>query len=73
MKCPECITENKKSQVRPGMSTVTAAYYQPYYDEDGKYHHHDRNTTTTEYSCSNGHNWSDSTSGRPCINCDWGH
>ena len=50
MKCSECITEGKKSQVNPGWSTVTAMYCAPYYDEDGKYHNHDRNTTTTETS-----------------------
>jgi len=73
MKCKECINEGKKSRISPGMSSTTLAYYQPYYDEDGKYHHHDANITTTEYSCSNGHRWSENTSGHPCLNCDWGH
>lgn len=72
MKCPECITEGKKSKIFPGMSTVTAMYCAPFYDEDGKYHHHDLNTTTTSYSCSEGHDWSDSHQGQ-CGSCDWGH
>ncbi len=73
MKCKECINEGKKSRISPGFSTVTAMYCSPYYDEDGNYHNHNSNTTTTEYGCSNGHHWTDRTSGQPCVNCDWGH
>lgn len=51
------------------MSMTTAMYCQPFYDEDGKYHHHDANTTTTEYRCSNGHQWTERTTGN-CW-CGW--
>jgi len=59
MKCPECVRENKKSKVYPGMMTRTAIYYPPYYDEYGKIHDPDRNITTVSYSCSRGHKWED--------------
>jgi hypothetical protein len=72
MKCKECIDEGKKSNVYPGMSTRTAMHCPPYYDNHGKYHHHDSNITKTEYSCSNGHSWIDSSRGQ-CGSCDWGH
>jgi hypothetical protein len=71
MKCPVCEKEEKKSCVYPGMSTSTLMYCLPYYDEEGKYHSHDTNTHTTQYSCSNGHNWSESSTGR-CPSCDFG-
>jgi len=70
MKCPQCIKEGKKSTVYPGVSTTTLMYFPPFYDEDGKYHHHDGNTITTSYGCSNGHKWTESTSGS-CW-CGWG-
>lgn len=70
MICPQCKDEGKKSQVYPGMSTITAMYFQPFYDEDGKYHNHDGNTITTSYSCSNGHRWVDS--GHKECWCGWG-
>lgn len=63
MKCPECIKEGKKSNVYPGMSTTTLMKIFEYYDEEGKYHYSNPNTTTTYYSCSNGHKWSDNSSG----------
>jgi len=71
MKCPVCEKEELKSFVYPGMSTSTLMYCSPYYDEDGKYHSHDANTHTTQYSCSNGHNWSESSTGI-CPSCDFG-
>lgn len=73
MKCPECITEGKKSRVTPGGSSITLAYYQPYYDEDGVYHHHDNNDISTDYSCSNGHRWVEHSTARcPAPDCDFG-
>lgn len=71
MKCPACEREDLRSCVYPGMSTSTLMYFAPYYDEDGNYHMHDSNTHTTHYSCSNGHNWSESSTGR-CPSCDLG-
>ena len=55
MKCPVCENKNLKSCSYPGMSTVTAMYYPPFYDEDGKYHLHDGNNRSTDYRCSHGH------------------
>jgi hypothetical protein len=34
MKCPKCVEEGEKSQVYPGLTSVTCMGYQPYYDED---------------------------------------
>lgn len=69
MICPQCKAEDKKSCVREGMGMTTAMYCAPYYDEDGKYHHHDYNSTTREYHCTNGHSWTERTSGK-CW-CGW--
>lgn len=71
MKCPVCEKENLKSYVYVGMSTSTLMYCAPYYDEDGKYHSHDSNTHATNYSCSNGHTWIESSTGI-CPSCDFG-
>jgi hypothetical protein len=35
MKCPKCVEEGEKSQVYPGLTSVTCMGYQPYYDEAG--------------------------------------
>ena len=73
MKCPECVKAGEKSTVFEGVGTVTCMYFQPYYDEEGEYHHHDGNSYTNSYSCSNGHQWSTSTTGRcPHPKCDYG-
>lgn len=53
--CPICVKESNKSTVFIGLSMTTLMCTQEYYDEDGKYHFHNPNTITTEYSCSNGH------------------
>jgi len=60
MKCPECIKEGKRSIVTQEMCSSTAMYVPIRWDEDGKRMTEDHsNTTTTEYSCSNGHNWTE--------------
>lgn len=71
MKCPVCVEKGLKSSVYPGMMTSTAMYCPPYYDEDGNYHSHDGNTHTTNYSCSQGHTWAESSKGT-CPSCDFG-
>jgi hypothetical protein len=60
LKCPECIKEGKKSKVYIGCTTSTLIAPVQYYDEDGNYHSSNPNTMTTQYSCSNGHHWSES-------------
>lgn len=70
MKCPQCKKEGKKSKVYPGVGYTTCMYCPPFYDEEGKYHNHDGNVTTQEYSCSNGHKWTERTTGS-CW-CGWG-
>ncbi len=67
--CPGCKKQGLKSKVYPGLSSTTLAYYPPFYDEEGNYHNHDGNTTTTEYTCSNGHKWTEETTGS-CW-CGW--
>lgn len=52
------------------MSTTTSMYCPIFYDEDGECHNHDANTLTTQYKCSNGHEWTESTGGS-CW-CGWG-
>lgn len=58
MKCPQCIKENKKSIVTEGSSIYNAVYYPNMYDEDGILIPKVSNKITTNYSCSNGHTWS---------------
>lgn len=71
MKCPVCIEKGLKSNVYPGVSMSTLMYCAPYYDENGKYHSHDMNRHTTNYNCSHGHTWSESSTGI-CPSCDFG-
>ncbi len=59
-RCPQCVNENKRSSVYPGLQMVTAMAGIAYYDEDGGFHYDDPNIYTTEYKCSNGHEWSES-------------
>ena len=60
MKCPKCIEEGKRSVVTQGLSSTTLMYIPIQYDEDGKRMQSSiQNTSTTEYSCSNGHRWSE--------------
>ena len=61
MKCPQCVEEGKRSRVVPGMSARTCMYALPgYYDEDGKWvPGKDPNTTITQYSCSEGHSFTE--------------
>ena len=61
--CPECLAQGLKSCVRPGVGNTTAMYCPPFYDSDGRMHFHDGNTTTTPYRCSNGHSWTETSSG----------
>jgi len=70
MKCPECVSEGKKSIVYPGSSSTTLMGFQRYYDEDGVFHEHDPNDIQSHYSCGNGHQWTTHTQNK-CPNCDW--
>jgi len=36
-------------------SSVTSAYYAPYFDTDGRRHHHDANVIRSALRCANGH------------------
>lgn len=57
--CPKCREQGLKSIVEPGMRTTTLMVIHEWYDEEGDYHVEDPNTTSTSYSCSNGHQWSE--------------
>lgn len=70
MICQFCKKEGKKSKIFPMGSITTDISYVPYFDKLGRQHLHDKNTTTTEYKCSHGHCWKNSTSGS-CW-CGWG-
>jgi len=69
MKCPECVKLGAKSLVYPGICSSTLMYCPPYYDEEGNLHIHDGNITTCQYSCSNGHKWSEVVPNKPCPTC----
>ena len=69
MKCVECGKQGWKSNVYPGTGSTTLMYCAPFYDEDGRHHIHDSNTTTRSYTCSQGHEWREDSSGT-CW-CGW--
>ncbi len=69
MKCPECVALGQRSTVQDHGGSVTCMGFSSYYDEDGKRHSHDPNTRTMGYSCSNGHRWTERSSGS-CW-CGW--
>jgi len=69
MICPECGKARLQSRVYIGVSSTTLAYSPPFYDEEGRYHDHDPNIRTTQYECSNGHQWAETT--RPSCWCGW--
>lgn len=57
--CPTCRERGLRSKVYVGMSSRTLMAVLEWYDEDGNHHFSDSNKTTTNYSCSNGHQWSE--------------
>ena len=61
MICPQCEAAGERSRVYPGVVSVTAMGWQPYYDEDGVYVNNDPNTRAQHFECSNGHKWIDRT------------
>ncbi len=68
-RCPFCNDEGLKSTVNlPGSSVSTAMMPHRFYDEDGRFHHHGGNTITSEYRCSQGHRWLESSKGG-CKTC----
>jgi hypothetical protein len=70
MKCLTCLEEGRKSTITPHGGSTICMGFSPYYDEEGKYHSHDPNTSSFWYSCSNGHEWGES-SYRACPSCDY--
>lgn len=71
MICPECKSEGKTSKVFVGLTSKTLVGFPSFYDEKGVFHSHDPNTITTDYRCSNGHTWVES-SKNACPNCSYG-
>lgn len=71
MKCARCSEEGKRSKVYVGASSSTLMMGEAFFDEEGRWHSHDPNTRATQYSCSEGHEW---TEGRrdKCPSCDYG-
>lgn len=57
MRCPKCITENRRSTIRQVEVPQTHLPADKYYDEEGLAHSHDPNPTVIRYTCSNGHTW----------------
>jgi hypothetical protein len=64
-KCPICKAEGKLSTVSVGMCMTTAMFCgNGYYDEQGNFHAPEQcNSTTCEYTCSNGHHFSEGMKG----------
>lgn len=72
MTCKQCLKEGLISKLYPPQvfeSTLMSS--QPFYDESGVYHDHDGNTTFGDWSCSNGHKWTQVKKSK-CPSCDWG-
>ncbi len=59
MKCPQCVEQGKSSCCYERSMLKTLMSCVPFYDADGKRHYHDLNHETRNYSCSNGHQWSE--------------
>lgn len=57
MRCPKCITENRRSTVRRVELPATHVPVDAYYDEEGLAHVHDPNPRAVKQTCSNGHVW----------------
>jgi len=55
MTCVKCKELGQKSVLTSGYTTVTAMYFEPFYDENGVFHSHNRNVRKSTYNCSNGH------------------
>lgn len=70
--CPTCQELDLRSTIRFGGGFTTAMGTDDYVDEDGRVHHHDPNITTHSLRCSNGHEWTTSTT-HPCpaFDCRW--
>lgn len=66
--CPECQAAGKKSIITCHGGSATAMYAPPFYDKEGRYHQHDPNTYTQNYTCSEGHEWAESS--RPKCWCE---
>lgn len=68
--CPECQKAGLKSRIYPDAYVdTTDMLVHAFYDEHGRRHYHDSNITTRGYKCSNGHVWSEQTTGS-CW-CGW--
>ena len=57
MKCPVCIREGLRSKVIQGALSSTAVYYPVTYDEDGALISSGHNRLTVQYTCTNGHSF----------------
>lgn len=68
--CVTCKSEGRTSRIhKKGSSRVTLVHYPGFYDEEGRFHLHDSNVRTESLRCSNGHEWTERSSGR-CW-CGW--
>lgn len=64
MKCKECEKEGKKSIVHIGVCSTTYQLPSHFYDEEGRHHVHNQEIKTIDHSCSNGHFFQISISGK---------
>lgn len=69
--CPMCAVESEKSILRSEcISVIRKGASDSYHDENGGLHLHMKAVRITEYKCSRGHNWIESTPEK-CPKCDW--
>lgn len=61
MICQQCQQAGLRSTVMETGGITTLVHYPPAWDETGKPLPPGRNRTTSYYTCSNGHQWTDST------------
>jgi hypothetical protein len=70
-RCHRCNQLGLASTVTVGTIVTTAMGASGFYDEAGAYHYHDPNRQTSEFSCSQGHRWTEQRQA-PCLSCDFG-
>ncbi len=70
-RCPFCRDEGERSTVEiPTEFYVTLLPAYSYYDEDGAWHLHDPNGSASNWWCSRGHGWAETTYSRCPAGCE---
>ena len=67
--CKECAKKNLQSRILVTGTFKTGQYFPEFYDSNHNLHKHDENTITTNYRCTEGHGWSESSVSQ--CTCGW--